>query len=1299
MRKKWIGSSFIPSLRCRVSLNAFKDGNLRQGSRWMSMTSFLTRPALSFVLSGRRWNSTQTGASSTGVSSSSSSEELIEKTLGLEKKRVNSFLQFIRGEKSSLVDDEKEGGGGDGDSRWMATSSSNFTESRTKATPRGGRHLNKPTLEEKWRKKSKKTTHLPIKSKNTAQMAARNNSDPSNQRSIPSDRRRSVFHPIEEALQDLFSSSPPGDCPYSDLYLSLQTLYQKHFQEKMRIPPSIMDSIAPPSTRDFDASPHSLQQSIKAAPLYMLTILTFSYRECFLRLINCRPPAPHTTDATIPNALPAMRAHLTTLLGLHQAAPPAANPLQLSWKAEVLICLVECLPDGALGGPGIDDRTASLVCAHLERLTGAFIGEVDRVNPTGASAGEGPSEALEGGARLSQLRLACRPARRLAALWKGGGLGGPVTQRHTALWGALTAHLYWLTQALSPRPLRCVSLGLGDRTRTEAGDWERKGLEGAERLWGILLPLAQPCALTHRTIHATLNIPLVQHFEMLRRGGAGMGPFAQFWLRHRCWAASLVRAWTVLFDAAAQSRGRGGEGGLTARGNSLFSPPFSPQACAILARVGLAIEGGLAFVAAGVLARECGAPLAIPNAPTLVSFEKETERTRCHFAEGLRLTKSDFAGWEEIAQDCAVLRTRGAEYIRNVFSALIQAELAAPPTARFSAGDSPHGGETRVEGKKMTSTTPSRHFLSMIRSSFFPLMRRHYLLTGGGGTDGDRALWLPCLEVFLLLRKISTDFDEPLFLPSTKGSSRQPWIETQIPWLRACGTTLSQALEVAFFLSLVMHSQSEGESSSFDILSGEKAGGRYSSLLNCAWMTPKEVETYVAEVLVGLQRSTTRQLAHLCGRADFADFTALQTGETFPGDAILQRRRVQSIVSVVHGHVLHPSFLWMPLWQVQEVVWIAEQHLHLLFPNSQTPPRVPSTAATLTNDAGGSFDENDLVVDPFLAELDDRRSISLQTENEKEKTERHDPSRMESSSPSLFEGAGVVVKGRRVNLGKMHGYLVLRLYTLSNVLRSLRDLLGGDSSLSSSCEHGKRGLLEAVARFEPPAESKKRRERAWARQLAMTLHEQYPTLPAESEGAFFYYGNDIYNIKQSAACVVWRLENTISRALANHLFFNVSRSIKARRSQGRHPQQMIPSTPSPLLQDTIPKKENGKEERENACPRRLKVELCRSRGDASLGFVLDASTAVLRRVVDDSFSELSSSFSSLTSSLSLSPHFSSPLTPFRVGVQNTGVENAEELLGWRVVEVDGDGVATGKDVLQAIKGKLQFTMMFEETAR
>ncbi|EKF33274.1 hypothetical protein MOQ_002861 [Trypanosoma cruzi marinkellei] len=673
---------------------------------------------------------------------------------------------------------------------------------------------------------------------------------------------------------------------------------------------------------------------------------------------------------------------------------------------------------------------------------------------------------------------------------------------------------------------------------------ERRFVSCLQKLWQKLAPpLEQRSSdkvMTHRTIHASLNL----RYARLRsepQGGEGDKSF----MANPATSALLLRMLerTVNTFLSWQLKR------YTIKASMVL--PY-----AVFCRTVLEMEVEIYFLACRKTGRELTTPTDLFH--TGVDNRKEGKTTELE--------------WEEIL--------RAASSLRVAVSSLVHAYMRACVSQDLSAFAS-------MEGKKGDFSFVKRsvyRFMSGISTSFFPLLRRHYIDSAG------REVLTSSLHSFLALKQVSDVMDGD-------GEERRRGVNSAF---RVCGVSLSQATEVAFFLSLYRRdhlSVISGSSDPADAIDGHA------------------VYSYVKEVLFALDHNTAKQLWHLRSTKVLRCFTGVSCeGEVT--DERRQRRQTQSILSVVHAHVVHPSFLWMPLFQLQEVLFVLAQNRELI---EGLQPYLKSSKA------------------------DDSAAIAVFHVGSAGGTLRH--------------------------FAKVLGYVVLRLYVVSNVLRCYRDLLPTEECPSRL----------ALGNFTSRA--KKRRE--WAKNMALTLQKSFPGLAAEVEGLD---PTRRTHRKRANRRVLARLETVCIFAVRQKLLFHVKkqrRKWRAKRAMqrlldggdgdgGGSNTVLATTLPATVAQDGI-----------------LTIHLKRADATAPLGFSLYGERPCIRRVAglehkDD------------TEGRPVDKNMND--TPFSAALRTAGVLEPRSVVGWCVVQIDGADVKSSKAVITLVQGKHEFSISLSPPA-
>ncbi|KEG14856.1 hypothetical protein DQ04_00281190 [Trypanosoma grayi] len=478
---------------------------------------------------------------------------------------------------------------------------------------------------------------------------------------------------------------------------------------------------------------------------------------------------------------------------------------------------------------------------------------------------------------------------------------------------------------------------------------------------------------------------------------------------------------------------------------------------------------------------------------------------------------------------------------------------------------------------------PAYRFLHGISASFFPLLRRHYLDTEG------KEILSSCLHTFVALKQVSDIIDGD-------GEERKRGEKTAF---RVCGVSLAQAAEVAFFLSMQRFDQSRSDSG---------LGGAADSIDNPV------VLSYVKEVLFALDHNTAKQLWHLRVKNLQQGFTGMDCEIESP-DERRQRRQAQSILSVVHAHVMHPSFLWMPLQQLQEVVFILSQNRELL--------------EGLQHDSKPMGD----ACDP----------------------------------PPITVVRVGSLGGTPWHFGRALGYMVMRLYVVSNVLRHYHHALRGE-------ERPSHVLLE-----EPAMEAKKRERRAWAKNMAHTLLDSCTGIAAEVEGL---NPKRMAHRRRGNMRVLARLEATVRLASRHGLLFHVRNRGKMRRLR-QAAQRNAQSIQCGVVADAAGAVDDGDAAGAAHPSGSLIIRLNRADASMPLGFSLNGDSATIRRLTR---AEIKGSADKLADT-----------TPFATALRAAGVADPHTMIGWRVVDIDGANVESSKAVILLVKGKCEFSMTLSPT--
>ncbi|KAH9578766.1 hypothetical protein LSM04_004289 [Trypanosoma melophagium] len=522
--------------------------------------------------------------------------------------------------------------------------------------------------------------------------------------------------------------------------------------------------------------------------------------------------------------------------------------------------------------------------------------------------------------------------------------------------------------------------------------------------------------------------------------------------------------------------------------------------------------------------------------------------------------------------------------------------LAAAAAVRVSAGGLI---DAYVRALAVCGGLPAARFRDAVAAALLPLPRRHFLDAGGA------ALLPRALRAFLTLAHATAHTDPP-----------DP--------RRVCGVPLPNAIDIAFFLSLL---QSQRHTSTVCVGAAEAAAA--------SEIDDVLVTTYVGDVLRALDHNTAKQLWHLRTTKVQRCFTGTDiNSET--GDERRQRRQAQSVLSVVHAHVMHPSFLWMPLQQLQEVVFMLAQNRELI---EATQARLKSTqvetsGSLLTPLAGNSAGSDNYSVGGG--------DVAFYQDPSKDSTTRH------------FERA--------------LGYLSLRLFVVSNVLRHYNHVLKRQ-------ERPARSPLE-----ESKSESTRRERRLWAKSMAITLRDNYPSMAAEVEGLI---PTKIKHRKRGNLRVLSRMQATIQMAVRHSLLFHVKKRRRMRRIKEEKQDKIAAECnvgESAMENKTLCESEIlSTPEKSEKPPGTTTVRLQRTEANTPLGFSLYGGRALIRRLTNTAKENHT--------------RMRAANTPFTAALEVAGVTDPSTVVGWRIVQIDGIDVQDSKTVSALVHGKCDFTMV------
>ncbi|RNF25099.1 uncharacterized protein Tco025E_02332 [Trypanosoma conorhini] len=665
---------------------------------------------------------------------------------------------------------------------------------------------------------------------------------------------------------------------------------------------------------------------------------------------------------------------------------------------------------------------------------------------------------------------------------------------------------------------------------------ERRFVSCLQQLWQKMAPPLERSSndkvMTHRTVHASLNLRYAH-----LRGELQVGEGDKFFELNPEKSLLLLRLLERIVSKFAAWQGNGA----TATASMVM-----PHA--VLCRTVLEMEVEIYFAACKKTGRELTIPTDISRA-------------------GVGARRAGAAAdvqWEAVLQAASSLRVAVSSLVHTYLRMYASHDTSAVTQVYEEKGD-----VSFIECSVY-------RFVRGISTSFFPLLRRHYIDSAG------TAVLTSSLHCFLALKQVSDLMDGD-------GEERRRGVKSAF---RVCGVSLSQATEVAFFLSLYRRDHQS--------LLGGGLGGSVDAIDGSV------VSSYVKEVLFALDHNTAKQLWHLRSKKVLRCFTGMScAGEL--ADERQERRQAQSILSVVHAHVLHPSFLWMPLFQLQEMVFVLCQNRELTEGLQQ---RLKSSDA------------------------DDAAASALVRVGSVGGTLRH--------------------------FGRALGYVALRLYVVTNVLRCYRDGLRRE---------------ERPARLPSgEASSPAKQQRVWARNMARTLHKSFPGLAAEVEGLDRTRRT---HLKRANHCILARLEATCLLAVRHSLLFHVKKQ-RRRRSAKKTMQRLMDADAATDGSVGAATQSEGA-----AVVDTLTIHAKRSSATTPLGFSLYGERPAIRRL---------SGLDHRAGPDDGSTGKNANDTPFSVALRAAGVGEPCSVVGWRVVQIDGTEVTNSRDVVALLRGKHVFSM-------
>ncbi|ORC88288.1 uncharacterized protein TM35_000171600 [Trypanosoma theileri] len=680
---------------------------------------------------------------------------------------------------------------------------------------------------------------------------------------------------------------------------------------------------------------------------------------------------------------------------------------------------------------------------------------------------------------------------------------------------------------------------------------ERDFISCIQQLWERIAPplerRSSDCVMTHRTVHASLNIRYARCQSEEPDSGANLliaptpakAIFLLEWLRR---ATEKFTLWQLDRGSAPAS----------------MAVPY-----AVLCRTVLGMEVEVYFLACRQSGRTWTIPLDLDGSDSHTNI-RDGDRNGDN-------SDGDPLGWKSVLAAAAAVRVAAG----GLVDAYVRA-LAA------------HGGP------------PAARFRDAVAGALLPLPRRHFLDAGGA------ALLPRALRALVALAHATAQTDPP-----------DP--------RRICGVPLPNAIDIAFFLTLL---QNRRHTSTVGVGPAEEAAA--------SEIDDTAVRAYVRDVLQALDHNTAKQLWHLRATKVQKCFTGTDVNSE-TSDERRQRRQAQSVLSVVHAHVMHPSFLWMPLQQLQEVVFMLAQNRELI---EETQARLKSTQVEtsgplITPLAGnGGSDDDRTDGDAAYSQILSKDDV-----------------------PRHFERA--------------LGYLSLRLFVVSNVLRYYSHVLKRQ-------ERPARSPLE-----ESKSESTRRERRLWAKSMSITLRDNYPGMAAEVEGLF---PSKIKHRKRGNLRVLARMQTTIQMAVRHSLLFHVKKRRKLRRLKRVNQGKIAADCnigESAMENSALCKNELPSIPQESEKTTVIIIHLQRTEANTPLGFSLYGDRALIRRITSTEKENYTRTRASDT--------------PFASALQVAGVVDPSTVVGWRILQVDGHDVQNSKNVIALVRGKCEFTMVLSPT--
>lgn len=571
-------------------------------------------------------------------------------------------------------------------------------------------------------------------------------------------------------------------------------------------------------------------------------------------------------------------------------------------------------------------------------------------------------------------------------------------------------------------------------------------------------------------------------------------------------------------------------------------------------------------------------------------------------------------------------------------------------TGLSAASSFPSSSHSFPRGLERARELVWEEYLSKFHNTFNAMLRRHFLFYAqevqalypcGNAVrnafhKASESLCRHWLRVFLRWRDAAggrTEVEKdgkPTIKRPDKKAVQHPGDKTS--YFTACGVSLSQAMEVSFLMVACVQRWPQ-----LLLPTGSEGG------------LPKEAESYIQEVFLTLEHSTAKQLWHLRSKGVMFYFTGEDRGHAYLRDANLRQRQAQSILCVVFAHVRHPSLLWMPLSQLQEMISILACFPSIIFCQEG------EKSDTLMDEVTGQWMEQ-----TGSGGAMDRHAITT-------------PLRR-------YVRRKVVVGDLQTDFSLLHGYLMRRLFVISNVLREwrrrwmtalpakkmARTRKGGGGALPavSYTPEEEEQIMSALKRLEslePEGERQRGRRREWATETVQDIC-------SGDGGCLYCMGAEMEGVRET----VWgaiksfrRLERTIQMAAECQLLFTVVRQKEytdSSQSGFRSKGSLLPSVqPEPVTAEGLSSSS-------------MILQLHREHPDQSWGFTLRGNDATVVGV--DAEEE----------------EGEGEVSPFARAAALCGVDRPDELIGFRVVAVDDTTVRDAMSVAAAVKGKETFRL-------